>query len=429
MPYGRPYSTGHGYRRPDYIWSPVFMPCAHRRRRKVAAQHSRCPSARKQNLAGELALSALDGLADILFNGRRSQILPALLGKMLFFAIMSQSMTAMVLGLLALFCRLLKESQSYATAEIVKDYKEKTKAIRIKRKTSVNLPPTAEALRKAWVASRKSLAGKLLAGTLLSDLEPVVDQSYVRTEDGTIVGRRPGIKGWLLLNCPDMLPHYKALMNYKALADKLRRALGIEEPDTLAAVLDFGEGDAPKSLRFHERFSLRNTDEKTVREGIRAMFGSAATAPGEAEAAQPKTSVDAPGETAGEEVRKTSVNGPEGMSGTTVPKTSVKVEEEAAGKQVQKTSIKETATGEMMPKTSGKWPGVKAEGDTKWPCVTRTTEPGATRTASGAMANNAEKTTNATMAVITTMAALEEVVRERLGLCWMRRTGRARKAA
>ena len=82
--------------------------------------------------------------------------------------------------------------------------------------------------------------GKLLAGTLLSNLEPVVDQSYIRDADGTVVGRQPGIKGWLAANCPDMLPHYKALMNYKALSDKLRLALGVEEPDTLSGVLDFG---------------------------------------------------------------------------------------------------------------------------------------------------------------------------------------------
>ena len=147
-------------------------------------------------------------------------------------------------------------------------------------------------------------------------------------------------------------------------------------PDTLAAVLDFGEGNAPKSLRFHERFSLRNTDEKTVREGIRAMFGSAAGAHGKAGATQPKTSVE--------------------------------------------------------------WLEKKAEGATKGPCAMRTAESCAARIASGAistattvgtMAKNAGKTTNATMTAITTMAELEEVVRERLGLCWMRRTGRVRKAA
>ena len=116
-----------------------------------------------------------------------------------------------------------------------------TKALRIQRKTSVDPPPTPEAIRAAWAAARRSLEGKLLAGTLLSNLEPVVDQSYIRDEDGTIVGRRAGIKGWLLANCPDMLKHYKALMSYKALSDKLRIALCINEPYTLMKVIDFGD--------------------------------------------------------------------------------------------------------------------------------------------------------------------------------------------
>ena len=127
--------------------------------------------------------------------------------------------------------------------------------------------------------------------------------------------------------------------------------------------------------------------------------------------------------------RKISVSESEGMVGTTVPKTSVKVDNEAAGKQVQMTSIKETETGEVMPKTSVNVPGGKAEGTTKEPGATRTEETGAMRTASGTMAKHAEKSTNAAIAAITTMAALEEVVRERLGLCWMRRTRRVRKAA
>ena len=146
MPYGRPSSSGHGYRRPDYIWSPVLMPCASRRRRKAATHHSR-PAARKPGLAEELAVSTLDGIADILFNGNRSKTYLDLASGMLLVAIMSQSMIALVLILTVLICRLSNESICYARNDIVKNYKEKTKAIRLKRKTSVNPPPTAEAVR------------------------------------------------------------------------------------------------------------------------------------------------------------------------------------------------------------------------------------------------------------------------------------------
>ncbi len=313
MPYGRPISSGHGYRRPDYLWSPVLMPFA-RRRRKSPSSRSRRPSAHAARTTSKgLVESALDGFIDILLNGPRSETGIRLLGSMFLVAVMSLSMTTLALCLIALFCRLEKESISYATDEVIKDYKEKIKAIHINRKTSVNPPPTAEAIRKAWKVSRTSLMGKLLVGTLLSDLEPVVDQSYVRNEDGTIVGRRPGIKGWLLQNCPDMLPHYKAMMNYKALADKLRKALGIEDPDTLAGVLDFGcldseSGDggvkspaagfqaemsakrksgkdgkmqgkkpqerdeSPKSLRFCDGYNLLKSNHQSVKSNINTLF-------------------------------------------------------------------------------------------------------------------------------------------------------------
>jgi hypothetical protein len=152
---------------------------------------------------------------------------------------MVNSEVFLVLGLIDFALKLIIKHDLSASNKLIKNYNEKKNAIRINRKISVNPPPTPEAIRQAWKASRASLSSKLLAGTLLSDLEPVVDQSYIRDEDGTIVGRRPGIKGWLEMNCPDMVCHYKALMSYKALADKLRKALGIEDPDTLAGVLDF----------------------------------------------------------------------------------------------------------------------------------------------------------------------------------------------
>lgn len=127
----------------------------------------------------------------------------------------------------------------------VKKCEQEFCACRINRKNSVNPPPMAEAIRAAWKATRWSrrgdpdtLAARLRLGVMLSDLEPVVDQSYIRDADGTIVGRKPGLRGWINLHCPELAPHYKSLMAYKALADKLRVALCIREPDTLDGVLD-----------------------------------------------------------------------------------------------------------------------------------------------------------------------------------------------
>ena len=40
-------------------------------------------------------------------------------------------------------------------------------------------------------------------------------------KDGTIVGRQPGLRGWIGFYTPALLPHYKTLMAYKALAEHL----------------------------------------------------------------------------------------------------------------------------------------------------------------------------------------------------------------
>ena len=55
----------------------------------------------------------------------------------------------------------------------------------VNRTASVEAPPAPEELRRAWEAARGRghLAAKLLVGTLLSNLEPAVDQSYLRAED------------------------------------------------------------------------------------------------------------------------------------------------------------------------------------------------------------------------------------------------------
>ena len=254
MPYGRSHSSGHGYRPTAYRWSPSFLPPARRRKHRYMT-----PSRNRNAVRGsgrkcfERMLNGMFSLLDLLevmVKGPRSDRFISFLGNLIIAAVMVNSEVFLVLGLLDLALKLISKHDSYASNETIKDYNEKKKAIRISRKISVNPPPTPEAIRQAWAASRTSLAGKLLAGTLLSDLEPVVDQSYLRSEDGTIVGRRPGIKGWLQEHCPDMVCHYKALMSYKALADKLRKALGIEEPDTLAGVLDFS-------------VALSDSDEKT----------------------------------------------------------------------------------------------------------------------------------------------------------------------
>ena len=120
--------------------------------------------------------------------------------------------------------------------------------LRRRRTECVRDEPKPEQLLAAWEESRASLAGKLRLGALLSEIEPHVDQSLIRDEEGHIVGRRPGIRGWLRWNCPELVPHYKAIMAYKALADKVQMATGLQSKYSIVDVIDvfieFGFGGA-----------------------------------------------------------------------------------------------------------------------------------------------------------------------------------------
>ena len=328
MPYGHPTSTGHGLRTPSYRWSPSVLPPSRRharrgrrrapafdatpepsaaatrrtRRRPAARTAALKPSAEVARLFGKMAASLAAGflemVEDMLTSPKRvPDSYASIVSSILFVGAMAHSTGFFVVGGFLFLYRFLEWLSSMATELTIEDYETSKKRLCIHRKTSVNAPPTPEAIREAWKAARGSVMGKLLAGTLLSDLEPTVDQSYLRAEDGTVVGRRPGLKGWLRENCPDMLPHYKALMSYKALADKLRRTLGVEDPDTLAAVLDFGEGMLPKSLQFRKCFSLQNSNGETVSNEIHSMFGNGAAKAGEPDGNEnreniPKTSVN-----------------------------------------------------------------------------------------------------------------------------------------
>ena len=319
MPYGHPSPSGHGRRIPAYRWSPSVVPPSRRhasKKRRGRPPATRVPAgcgASGASLLKATAASLAKGcarvVADFLDGPRHGpNAFTALLGDILLIDVMlSSPICFVVFGALWLVNH-LDDFAADATEEAVKDYEEANGRMCIHRKTSVNAPPSPEALRRAWEAAhgaRGSLAGKLLAGTLLSDLEPAVDQTYVRAGDGTIVGRRPGLKGWMRVNCPDLVPHYKALMSYKALADKLRKALGIEEPDTLDGVIDFGgvvpdaeaksDGDEgpgmgrgipdggwmqPKSLRFHVHYRLLKTNHETVIKRLKSLFLDAEGAEG-----------------------------------------------------------------------------------------------------------------------------------------------------
>ena len=428
MSYGHPFSSGHGRRLPAYRWSPTVLPPSQRRARRgrnayyyssvprfrfttsdrrssscrisrnrpQRAVATREPSFGRLLWKGvaSLAEGTVKFLAEEAVAGRRTtKSFESFLAFLIVLAVMASSAIGLVLGGLYLFVAYMDDLAGGAAAASMEEYNEAKKRMCITRKSSVDVPPTPKELRRAWEAARGrgSLAAKLLAGTLLSNLEPAVDQSYLRSEDGTIVGRRPGLKGWLRGYCPDLVPHYKALMSYKALADKLRVALGIEEPDTLSGVIDFGGvekiGDeAPSviaSLQFRKRFRLQETNEQTVIEGIHILFAD--QVPPESESG-------------------TATMGKPTATGRN-PKTCARGK---IGEEVTKTSVFSaeihTAASQGEARSQAR---DKAE---RWTTAGPTTVAGP-------------------MTMPMTMAELDAAVRERLGLCWMRRAGRRPRPA
>ena len=155
------------------------------------------------------------------------------------------------LGLLSLLTvGLARLCGAPARRRALREAERTRRALRKQRASSRLPPPTPEQLVEAWEKSRTSLEWKILLGSLLSDLEPVVDRSYIRDEDGEIVGRNPGIRGWIFEHCPELRRHYKAMMSYKTLAARLRRVCGLFDPDSAEALLRVrpeGRGEAPQA--------------------------------------------------------------------------------------------------------------------------------------------------------------------------------------
>ena len=71
---------------------------------------------------------------------------------------------------------------------------------------------------------------KIRLGSMLLDAEATVDSSLIRDEDGEIVGRNAGLRGWIIDNCPELLPHYAALTGYRRLAWETRESEDLFDP-------------------------------------------------------------------------------------------------------------------------------------------------------------------------------------------------------
>ncbi len=253
MPYAsfRPYGSG---RHASHHWAPQW-------RKPRRHDHRRAAPERNDNLFESLFSSEpSDGLLAAIFSSEP----PARRGLPVRFRdpLTDRASENLTLGLFALFAPLLlplgllsvlglclaRLWNASARRRALREAERARRALRRPRSSARLPPPEPGQLAEAWEKSRASLEWKILLGSLLSDLEPVVDQRHVRNQRGQIVGRNPGIRGWIFEHCPELRRHYKAMMAYKALAERLRRVCGLFDPDSAEALLGVrpaGRGETP----------------------------------------------------------------------------------------------------------------------------------------------------------------------------------------
>ena len=77
----------------------------------------------------------------------------------------------------------------------------------------------------------------IILGGMMHDLECYVDNCLRFDEAGNVIGRNGGIRGWIADNVPELLPKYKTLMRYKALAVRIRQATETKDPKPTSKLL------------------------------------------------------------------------------------------------------------------------------------------------------------------------------------------------
>ncbi len=108
---------------------------------------------------------------------------------------------------------------------------------KIKRRRTSAPMPTREDILKAWDERKDSREGMIILGGLIHDLECYVDNYLKINENGVVIGRNRGIRGWIENNIPELKDKYKTLMRYKALAVRLRQVTETKDPKPTAKIL------------------------------------------------------------------------------------------------------------------------------------------------------------------------------------------------
>jgi hypothetical protein len=108
---------------------------------------------------------------------------------------------------------------------------------KIRRRRTTAPMPTPEELFKAWNERKSSRKAMIILGGMMHDLECYVDNCLRFDEAGNVIGRNGGIRGWIADNVPELLPKYKTLMRYKALAVRIRQATETKDPKPTSKLL------------------------------------------------------------------------------------------------------------------------------------------------------------------------------------------------
>ena len=136
---------------------------------------------------------------------------------------------------------------------------------KIRRRTTENPCPTKEQILDAWLKVKESHEATIRFGGLIEDLECYLDNSLIRNGDGAIVGRCPGVKGWLKDNIPALFLRYTTVMRYKAAAKKLRQIVGLSDPMPVDTILSDGTAQPSEKVSDSQKRDY-GADEITEKE-------------------------------------------------------------------------------------------------------------------------------------------------------------------
>ena len=155
---------------------------------------------------------------------------------------------------------------------------------KVARRTTTAPMPSPEDVLAAWARRKESKADMIRLGGMLQDLECYVDNSLRFDGRGEVVGRNGGIRGWLRECLPELLPKYKTLMRYKAMAIRLRQATGTKDPTPTSALL--GDEGVDVNVGNGEAIATAGRDADETRTAANGVVGEtgAANEPCDAEA-------------------------------------------------------------------------------------------------------------------------------------------------